>query len=203
MINTKLYSGELRVTDLYRGEGMSARRQISALRPSPLRLSAASSFAASADDTSSSQAVAVVVDTPTALGFGGSLLTLFGVFAPASTFPLLGSMSFLENGRGVGAVVIASALASIIAAAARRFSILWATGATTVICLLVSLITFQNEIQKLKHSSATRRDEFFGDFESAVADATQLGWGLAVLLCGAILLFAAAAVGTGRLQFRR
>ena len=55
----------------------------------------------------------------------------------------------------------------------------------------------------MKHSHAAGTGNLFDGLESAAADAIQLGWGYAVLFCGAALLFAAAAIGTGKLQLRR
>jgi hypothetical protein len=94
-------------------------------------------------------------------------------------------------------------MTSIILAALRRFKVLWATGILTMLCLGASLIAFQYQIYGMKHSATAHRDKLFNDLQSAAADAIQLGWGYAVLLLGSSLVLIAAAVGTGKLKFRR
>jgi len=124
-----------------------------------------------------------------------------GVFAPAASIPLLGSVSFLQNGRFLGTAVIVCALASVIVGALRHFWSLWITGGLTALFLSASLIAFQSEVRQMKHAGGG--DKFLAGLESAAADAIQLEWGYAILFCGTALLFAAAAVGTGKLRLSR
>lgn len=203
MISSKLYSGELQLSDLCLGEGMTTWRPISEHRL-PLRI-ASRLLAVSSERRAESRVatISLVIDTPAATAFVGSLLTLFGVFAPAVTIPLLGSMNHIENGRAAGVVLILAAVVSAVFAALRWFKGLWLTGAVAIVCLLGSLIAFQFEIHRMKSSAAVDKNNFLAGLESAADDATQLGWGYAVLLCGALLLLTAAAIGTGRLQVRR
>ena len=202
MISAKLYQGELRGTDLYRGEGMSIWRALAEYGSSHLPATSNPQPPLRHNEANTG-AILVVVDAPAVIAFAGSLIILLGVFAPAVSIPLLGSMSYLQNGRGPGAIVILSALASVLFAATRRFRYLWVTGSVASLCLAASLIAFEYEIHQMKHSTAVVRHDLLAGLESAAADATQLGWGYAVMFCGAITLFAAAAIGTGKLQFRR
>jgi hypothetical protein len=112
-------------------------------------------------------------------------------------------MSYLQNGRSAGAIVILSALASVGLSVTRRFRYLWVTGSISMLCLVASIIAFEDEIQQMKHPATVGKDMLLARLDSAAADATQLGWGYAVLFFGAVLLLATAAIGTGKLQFRR
>ena len=203
MLSEKFYSGELRATDLYRGEGMprwrplaeyGARRSTGAATPRPPELPF------NGLDTG---AFSVVLASPPVIGLSGSLITFFSVFAPAVSIPLLGTTSYLQNGRGAGAIVILSAFASVFFALTRRFKFLWVTGSTVALCLAASLVAFEYQIHQMKHPAAHGRENIFAGLESAAADATQLGWGFAVMFCGATLLLAAAAIGTGKVRLRR
>ena len=201
MIGAKLAEGELLATDLFWDQATSSWRELAEREPCYAATPSHSPASLKAKEATAG-AISITIDSPTGLGLAGSLMTFFGVFAPSVSMPLLGSMSYLQNGRGPGIVIILSAVASIALAAVRQFRYLWLTGSISMLCLAASIIVFEHEIQQMKHS-ATLRDNMLAGIESAAADATQLGWGYAILFSGALLLLAAAAVGTGKLHFRR
>jgi hypothetical protein len=203
MMSHKLYSGELRPEDLYRGEGMQDWRPLSqygGVAPTAPPLPTMRNQSAGPTNDGG---FLLVIDSASALGFSGSLILLLGVFAPALSVPLLGSVNYLQNGHGVGGILIVTALASAVLTARRLFRGLGITGSVTVICLAATLISFAYEARQMKASAGRIQNRMFADLGAAAVDAVQLEWGLAVLFVGGVVLLVAAGVGTGKMRLVR
>src|SRR5262245_58897066 len=77
------------------------------------------------------------------LGIAGSLLLVFGVFAPLFSAPIVGDINYFQNGRGDGIVVLILAGISFLLTVTRRYRGLWITGILTAGLLTFTFINFQ------------------------------------------------------------
>lgn len=96
------------------------------------------------------------------MGFGGSVLLLLGAFLPAVSVPMLGSISYFDNGKGDGIFILLLALASFILAARNRDRFLLYTGSAAAALVLAGMIYLMFMIERLKKELAT--------------DASTCGW---------------------------
>jgi hypothetical protein len=74
------------------------------------------------------------------MAFGGSMLLLLGPFLPAVSVPMLGSISYFDNGKGDGVFIIVLALASFVLAARKRDRFLLYTGSAAAALVLAGMI---------------------------------------------------------------
>ncbi len=125
------------------------------------------------------------------MAFGGSALLLLGAFLPAVSVPMLGSISYFDNGKGDGVFIIVLALASFVLAARKRDRFLLYTGSAAAALVLAGMIYLMFMIEFLKKELATDASGLAGVFAGALTNTIQLQWGWALLLLGALLVTSA------------
>lgn len=96
-------------------------------------------------------------------------------------------MNYFQNGRGDGTIVLVLAVVSAVLALARRFPLLWFTGGASLGIVVYTFINFQTKIGEIETNLQGNR--FAGLLQSV-----QLHWGIAILVIGALLVIAAAAM---------
>ena len=121
------------------------------------------------------------------LGIAGAMILFAGVFAPFVKMPLIGSVNYFLNGRGDGVVVLIFAVFSFIATLARAFRALWFTGIGTVVVLAITFVSFHVRLEGVERDLA-------GNPFAPLATSIQLDWGFPVLVIGAGLVIASAAI---------
>jgi hypothetical protein len=121
------------------------------------------------------------------LGLAGSAALLIGVFCPLVTLPIVGSISYIHNGRGDGIFVAVLAAISLVLVLCRFWVGLWFTSVLSLGILGFTFINFQVRLQEMKQ-------ELAGNPFGGIAETVSLSWGFAVIIVGAALLIAAAAV---------
>jgi hypothetical protein len=125
------------------------------------------------------------------MAFGGSMLLLLGAFLPAVSVPMLGSISYFDNGKGDGVFIIVLALASFVLAARNRDRLLLYTGSAAAALVLAGMIYLMVMIEFLKKALATDTNGLAGVFAGALTNTIQLQWGWALLLLGSLLVTSA------------
>lgn len=129
------------------------------------------------------------------LGLIGSIVLFVGVFAPIVSIPIIGNMNYVQNGRGGGVLIMILAAISLILVLKKRYGGLWLTGIVSLVLMAFTFIRFQIKMSDAKKQMAV---DLAGNPFRGIADAAmqsvQLQWGWAVLVVGAGLLIASAAI---------
>ena len=129
------------------------------------------------------------------LGLVGSIVLFVGVFAPIVSLPMVGSMNYFQNGRGDGIIVLGMAGVSLLATLGKVYRYLWFTGLCS---LAVMGFTFFNFLSRMAEMEAELRSELesnpFAGLGELALQSVQLQWGWAVLVVGAGVILAAAAI---------
>jgi hypothetical protein len=135
------------------------------------------------------------MDNRQLLGILGSILLFVGIFTPIVSLPIVGSMNYFRNGQGDGVFVLILAVISFILTVTRNFKGLWFTGLGSAAVLLFTFLNFQ---AKMAETRGELDRELAGNPFRGLADlaveSVQLQWGWAVLVVGAALVVAAAAI---------
>mgnify|MGYP001406648426 CR=1 FL=1 len=135
------------------------------------------------------------MNTKQILGLFGSIALLVGVFTPIVSVPIMGTMNYFQNGKGDGAVVLILAAISLVLVLMKKYKGLWLTGIGSISVMAFTFIRFQLKISEMKSQiqSDLAGNPFRGLADMAV-QSIQLQWGWALLLIGAALIFASAAI---------
>lgn len=135
------------------------------------------------------------MNTKQILGLIGSIILFVGVFAPILSVPIMGNMNYFQNGKGDGIIVLVLAVASLVLVLTKNYKGLWFTGLGSIGVLLFTFINFQSKMSQMKSEmeSQLAGNPFRGLADMAM-QSVQLQWGWALLIVGAGLVIASAAV---------
>ncbi|WP_295400866.1 hypothetical protein [uncultured Thiocystis sp.] len=133
------------------------------------------------------------------IGLIGSIFLCIGVFAPIASVPIMGDVNYFQNGRGDGSIVLVLALISLVLVLAEKYKGLWFTGIVSLGIMLFTFINFHSKISQVKADmeSELASNPFRGLADAAI-QSVQLEWGFALLIVGAVLVIASAAMRVER-----
>lgn len=120
------------------------------------------------------------MNTRQMLGLIGSIALFIGVFAPLVSIPIVGSMNYIQNGQADGIFIVIFAVVSLVWVLTKRYEYLWVTGLGSVGVMAFTFFSLQARIADIESELAARL--------------VQLQWGWALLIVGAGLLIACAAM---------
>lgn len=127
------------------------------------------------------------------IGGLGSLMLILGAFAPLVSMPIVGNVSYFNNGSGDGMFILAAALLSLLILYRKKYQYLWATGLLSLALLSYTFIRFQNTLSEIRSQMETElANNPFAGIAQAAAASIQLQWGFPVMIIGAVLLLVAA-----------
>lgn len=135
------------------------------------------------------------MNTKQLLGFFGALILLAGVFSPIVSVPFMGDATYIQNGRGEGIIVLVLAAASLVLALTKNYAGLWLTGVGSFGVMLFTYVNFESKMSRMESDvgSHLAGTPLHGLVDIA-AQSVRLQWGWAVLIVGAGLIVAAAAL---------
>ena len=129
------------------------------------------------------------------LGLIGSAVLFVGVFAPIVSVPIMGNINYFNNGKGDGVIVLVFAAISLILVLLKKFKGLWFTGLGSMGIMVFTFVNFQIS---LANTMTQMETELVGNPFRGIADmamqSVQIQWGWALLIIGAVLLIASAAI---------
>ena len=125
------------------------------------------------------------MDKRQGIGLVGTAVLAVGAFAPLVSMPIVGSLTYFNNGRGDGVIVLALAVISALFVLAKRYRALWLTGLASLGMIGYTFLRTAEALAALERELAT--NPFRG-----LANA-QMQWGWVLLVIGATLLLVAAA----------
>ena len=129
------------------------------------------------------------------LGLIGSAVLFVGVFAPIVSVPIMGNINYFNNGKGDGVIVLVLAAISLILVLLKKFKGLWFTGLGSMGIMVFTFVNFQIS---LANTMTQMETELVGNPFREIADvlmqSVQIQWGWALLIIGAVLLIASAAI---------
>lgn len=129
------------------------------------------------------------------LGIAGSIILFVGVFLPIISVPIMGNTNYFQNGKGDGTAVAVLAVISFFLVVAKRYTILWLTGLASLVVILTNLVSILSKISDAKQRMGSDlADNPFKDLADIATQSIQLQWGWAVLIVGAGMLIACAAL---------
>ena len=129
------------------------------------------------------------------LGLIGSAVLFVGVFAPIVSIPIMGNMNYFQNGKGDGTIVLVLAVVSLILVLLKKFKGLWFTGLGSMAIMVFTFINLQMTLANTKTQMETELagNPFRGLVDMAM-QSVQIQWGWALLIVGAVLVIASAAI---------
>jgi hypothetical protein len=104
-----------------------------------------------------------------------------GTFLPAITLPLVGSITYFNNGKGDGMFVLIAAIAAAVLVAVKQFKLLLIPAIAAIAITGYDLINFMVKISDLKNSMD-------GNMFAGLADTVQLQFGWFVMIIAEIAL---------------
>ena len=129
------------------------------------------------------------------LGLIGSAVLFVGVFAPIVSVPIMGNINYFNNGKGDGVIVLVLAAISLFLVLLKKFKGLWFTGLGSIGIMVFTFVNFQIS---LANTMTQMETELVGNPFRGIADmamqSVQIQWGWALLIIGAALLIASAAI---------
>ena len=129
------------------------------------------------------------------LGLAGSIVLFVGVFTPIVSLPIVGSVNYFQNGHGDGVIVLILAAISLVLVLLKRFRWLWLTGLLSLGMMVFTFINFRMKMAQMTTEMETKlANNSFKGIASTSMQSVQIQWGWALLIVGAGLLIAAAAV---------
>ena len=129
------------------------------------------------------------------LGFAGSVISFIGVFTPIVNLPFVGGVNYFHNGSGDGVIVLFLACISFFLTLTNRFRGLWFTGGASLALMLFTFVSFQTRLSQVKSDMKTQlAGNPFRGIADVAMQSVQLEWGWAVLVVGAGLVVASAAL---------
>ena len=129
------------------------------------------------------------------IGFVGALLLFIGVFTPIVSVPMAGNISYLNNGKGDGVILLILSILSVVILLLKKNSWLWGTVCGSVSLLLFTFVNFHLKMSEAKASLDSQLEgNPFRSLADVAMQAVQLQWGWGVLLLGSILLIVSAAI---------
>ncbi len=132
------------------------------------------------------------------LGLIGSIVLSLGVFTPIVSVPIMGNMNYFHNGKGDGTIVLILAVISLVLVLANKYKGLWFTGIGSLGVILFTFIKFQAIMSIMSQAKADMELELAGNPFRGLAvmamQSVQLQWGWALLIVGAALVIASAAM---------
>ena len=129
------------------------------------------------------------------LGLMRSVMLFIGVFTPIVSVPIMGNMNYFQNGGGDGIIVLVLAVISLVLVLAQKYKGLWFTGIGSLGVMLFSFINFRSVMSQAKADmEAEFSDGLFGALADMAIQSVQLQWGWALLVIGAALVIASAAM---------
>jgi hypothetical protein len=107
----------------------------------------------------------------------------------------MGDINYFRNGEGDGTIVLILAVISFILVLAKNYKGLWFTGISSLGIMLFTFMNFQSKMSEAKSDmeSELAGNQFRGLVDMAM-QSVQLQWGWALLIVGAALVIASAAV---------
>jgi hypothetical protein len=135
------------------------------------------------------------MDKKQVLGLIGSVVLFLGVFMPIVSVPVMGDMNYFQNGKGDGVLIIILAAISLILTLSKKYKGLWFTGFGSLGIMVFTFINFQMRMSSARTDLQRELvgNPFAGLGELAL-EFVQLQWGWAVLIVGAALIIATAAI---------
>jgi hypothetical protein len=129
------------------------------------------------------------------LGVLGSIVLFIGVFTPIVSVPIVGNVNYFQNGKGDGVIILVLALISLILTLTNKFRALWLTGIGSLGVMIFTFINFQLKMSEAKAQMESQLSgNPFRGFADLAIQSIQIQWGWAVMIVGAGLVIAAAAV---------
>jgi hypothetical protein len=135
------------------------------------------------------------MNTKQILGLIGSIVLFIGVFTPIVSVPIMGNMNYFQNGKGDGTFILILAVVSLVLVLSKKYKGLWVTGLGSLAVMAFTFVNFQMKISDMK---SQMESELAGNPFRGLADmamqSVQLQWGWALLIVGAGLVIASAAM---------
>ena len=129
------------------------------------------------------------------LGLIGSIVLFIGVFTPIVSIPIIGDMNYFQNGEGDGTIILVLAVISLILVLTKKYNVLWFTSIGSIGVMLFTFINFQSKISQVKADMDSElADNPFRGLAEMAMQSVQLQWGWALLVVGAALVIASAAI---------
>ena len=90
----------------------------------------------------------MMTDKRKILGLSGAGLLFLGVFTPIISFPIMGSLNYIQNGKPEGIIVILLAIISFVLVLINQYKALYVTAAGALGLLALTLINFEHRVSE-------------------------------------------------------
>ena len=129
------------------------------------------------------------MNNPKNIALSGAALMAAGVFLPMCRFPIVGSISFIQEGRSDGVFILLMAIvAGILALSGRTRQVVW-PGALSLGGLAISFLHFQYLLSTMRREMrAELEGNPFAGLGELALNSIKMEWGWAVLLISSLML---------------
>ena len=132
------------------------------------------------------------------VGFLGAAVLATGVFMPLISGPFGMTANYFANGKGDGVFILGMAVCSAALVLARNYRLLWLTGGLSLGMLAFTFYRLQSGVGQIKaEMESSLQGNPFRGLADAALQSMQMQWGWAVLVIGAVLILASAAMQRG------
>jgi len=129
------------------------------------------------------------------LAIAGALVLFVGAFMPIVSLPVVGNMNYFQNGAGDGVIIVLFAGVTVLAVWLKRYALLWVTGVGSLLLLAYTFVRIQSALGTMRSDMEKNlAGNPFRGIGEAMMQSVQLQWGWAVLVIGAGLVIASAAI---------
>lgn len=128
-----------------------------------------------------------------ALGIIGAILLLIGVFAPMIKIPILGTMSFFDNNKLAGILIVILVLISLFLVFTKKLKLLWFSSIALLAVMGYTAWEAQKPLSSIKSKTSKILGERLTDkitdkITDKAIDYVHIQWGLICLVLGLILI---------------
>ena len=127
-------------------------------------------------------------DKRSVLGLCSAGLLFIGSLCPVVTLPMIGSITYIQSGRGDGVLVLIISLISAGFVIAKRFSSVRLCGIASLCMIFTTLWLFQFKISQAKELLSGLEGNPFRGLADAAIGSVGLSWGWLLLIGGAVSL---------------
>jgi hypothetical protein len=190
-VGARDYESNFRVVDRQRAESFCSNCRT--ILYGPVCPNCGAGFVKSAEKAN--ELVHAQSDRKQLFGILGSTLLFFGVFTPIVSAPIVGNINYFQNGRGDGIIILGLSVLSIALVFAKKYGGLWFTGLGSFALMIFTFINFQLRMAQMEEEmDRTLAGNPFRGIADVAMQSIQMQWGWAVLVIGAALVIASAAI---------
>jgi len=122
-------------------------------------------------------------------GYIASGVLALATFLPIATLPIVGSLSYFNNGQGDGLFVLLAAVLAAVLVAIKKYILVLIPAGIALAITMFTMITLMSKINELKSGlGASMEGNPFAGLAETIAASVKLEWGWIILILAEVAL---------------